>query len=229
VKWALAALALAGCDRLFGLNGIRVHGDAALDAPVDAPSCVGVPLVADTFDNTGGTPCMGWGNDDHFMSTDVVAGGSLAITPDPDVTTTRGGCEASVRTPLTTTGVFVEVTQPATGADEYMYFAIDWGDGVTRSTWFWNASGTGILFQSRGATIGSTAFDPVSTRWLRIRAADDGGGVVGDYSSDAEHWTTIGEDQVTPPATVGVEFLDGTFAPEAAPSTARFDTLDVCP
>lgn len=209
-------LVLGGCTGVFGIQHVRAAPDAPIDTP--PPPCTSVAVYADTFDTP--PPCSMWGFVDSAASTVSVAQGQLVIVPDPNNTSTRGGCLSSGNAPFTPeSGIFIESAMP--GAPNEYKFA-----GIDQLTIAWDA--TSVSFSLTNTMFASVPFGP-NTRWTRVRPTPDRTMVVAETAPDGLTWTPAGSVAFAAPSTVRLSLYGGTFAPIASPPPITFDGVDVCP
>jgi hypothetical protein len=177
------------------------------------------------FDNPA-DPCEGLGFTNDLESDIEVVGGQMRITPFANIATTAGGCIGELDQAFDTGGVFIEVTTAVTGPAEYMFIGVAWDDLVSTSSV--TRGGNLLIFEDQdGLELGATPIGPA--RWWRIRPRGDRLAVVAETSPDGRVWTVFGTDNRPPPMRVKINFALGTFAPEAAPTTAVIDGINVCP
>ena len=223
-------LLLAGCDGVFGLDGVPARPvDAAIvdspDAAPDAAVCIDGAADVERFDDPMATPCP-WGFFDHGGFDYTIANGELSLTPMASYPGAQAGCGSFGAVAFGSFGEFIELAQLG-GGYSYLFFRIQWPD----HTFSWlQQSGSAIEYRGPNDMIlGSVVFDPVATRFLRMRP--DGQSVVAEYSADARTWSVLGVDPTPPPATVTPEFEYGTPGPngEPNPTTAVIAGINACP
>jgi hypothetical protein len=213
VRWFLALVLLGGCDLVFELP----------DPVTDDAGCRQPESLFATFDNPA-DPCAGLGITVTGDSLAEAVQSQLRVTPLPNImTTTVGGCLSFITQPFDT-GVFLEVSQPISGAAEYMEFRAYWDDGVRNSRL--KIGGAGLIFLQNDVVIGETEL-PASARWWRMRGQGDR--VVAETSPDGNTWTVFATDPTPAPERVKVELAIGSFAAEQSPSTTIVDGINVCP
>jgi hypothetical protein len=71
------------------------------------------------------------------------------------------------------------------------------------------------------------AYNPSLDRWWRIRPAS--GKMLAETSPNGKTWTLFGSTTAVAPATVAIAAYVQTDASDAAPGTAVFQGIDVCP
>jgi hypothetical protein len=222
----LLLLLLGGCDAVFGLQTVELHADADAPADVlrDAPMCVNPPADMETFDNPNSI-CP-WG----FFQTGcdyTVANGQLSMTTRVGQTG-QCGCGAFNTLTFGPEGELIEI-EAIGSAYEYLFFALHWD--ASRTSLISRTSPTMIQFSGPGgADLGDATFDPVTTRWWRIRPDADRSGVIAETSADALTWTLLGRDPTPAPDAVKLEFEYGAPGPgETMASTAILDGINACP
>lgn len=230
MRW-LWMLGLVGCGRidfdpLTGDGGTTVDddgatsGDTIIAADADlATTCV-QPAVRCAFD--GPSACSCWGTPVMSAATVTESGGQLRIAPAANTIGATGACQRP-GVPLTDAGIFAEVSQ-----------IVSTSQGVTQL----DVAGASDMFsiQVQGTTVlwgngmesGSVTYDAVTMRWWRIRPLATG--TTFERSSDGTTWTTLGTvAEVASSASYTVRISGTTALGTAAPGSAIFDGMNVCP
>jgi len=209
------AFAVAACGRL--------HFDptSELDArgPGDA-SAAGCVAVGASDDFSDGVACTPWGTPITARTTISEANGELVITPQPDMTAATGSCQRSGM-PVPDTGLFVEITAVL----PFGSTGISVDDGLMPTGMFVN--NTKLSVDADSSTAGMGPYDPVAMRWWRIRRGP--GVILYETSPDASTWTIFAQAAIQIAATATVQLFAAQQTAVAAPGSARFGAVNVCP
>ena len=192
--------------------------DAATDAPIDAApvGCLD-PGNGTTFPN--GPPCAGWGTPFGSNVTVQQVGGRLTVTPAAGLVA-NGGC-AHAAVPFAAPGALVEVERTVEGANGRTRLELQ-GTG-----WSIGAEGGMMVARANDGVVAMVPYSALAMRFWRLRPA--GTGVVYETSPDALGWTAFASSPLAPPASAPIRVVGETVAAEAAPGSARFQSLNVCP
>ena len=221
------ALCAGGCDYVFRVDHVDLHGDARTgDASDDAHADASLPglctatAVDDTFD--GAMVCP-WGI--KFGAATVISGGGV-LRIDPPSDGTSGGCDAPVG-PFADGGIVGEITQ-VLGGSAYAYTGIQ-EFGTFDTSIQVNAGELKFEDPGGGTVWGRKLYDPVAMRWVRIRPDRADSSIVAEYSSDGMGWMNLGVVATPVPVTVKATLIGGVASGAAQISgVAELSRFIVC-
>lgn len=222
--WAEQCVATTGVDAAVDGPPIDARPDAATDARPDAAVDGGTtsgctdPGNGTTFPN--GPPCVGWGTPFADNASVQNSAGRLIITPVANEAAANGGCSRSA-VPFGPGGFLADVERVLGGASSRTRLELT-GTGLSLG------AENGQVVARAGATlVGSRPYDPLATRWWRLRPV--AGGVGFDTSADGLVWSQFAWSAMAPPASAPLRVVADTPSAEPMPGSARFQSLNVCP
>jgi hypothetical protein len=168
----------------------------------------------------GGFPCNSWGNSGSTNAGLSESNGTLSITPNASSAGAEGKCD---RTSITigAGGALTEVSQVLMGASSQTRLELVWGG----DTYFIGATNNGM--RAGAVDAGVTFSGGTVERWWRIRPV--GNQLVFETSPDGLAWDEFASIGGVPTGTALVRVVGRTPMAEAAPGTARFESVNLCP
>lgn len=157
-----------------------------------------------------------------FQNAGLSESGALIITPNANTAGANGAC---VRTNTTydSAGVIAEVSQIVQGAQSATTLTITTGPDILQIS----ASSTSLIMTD-GSNNSTITYDAPNMRWWRIRPAP-GGGTQFETASDGTDWQMKYQVGLEAAASVTVTISGRTNLATAAPGSARFESINVCP
>jgi hypothetical protein len=230
MRWVVAAVALAGCERVLQLDDLH--------PPPDAPPCT-MPDVYDDFMPSTMT-CGDWGQvygNAAWISRD---GSSLAVTPVAGIVD-GVVCASTSAFRFGVDGVFVEISEVEMNGGYGVFTANTFTSFTDQkynasSQFSFEADGVGFAdgdscnagncnFYAMGPYVAS------DMRWLRMLPTNGGATITAQVSSDGKTWTDYGHRDLTPPALasfVTISLGGGTFDTRGPVARTVFEHFDIC-
>lgn len=179
-------------------------------------------------DFEGGPTCEPWGSTSSTGSTTIVEDGALTVTPGVDMMTTFGGCFTHGAVDFSR-GVFAEVSGVVSSdaPEAYTILNLFNADEGTPFALSLTAHAGVITAYIDDVSRHEEPYDAVTMRWWRVRPA--GGDILFETAADGILWAVLAAIPSPPMAEARINVGAGTNGPEAAPGTARFEGVNVCP
>ncbi|GEM_PF-2621449 len=226
-----AVIAISACGRVGfdplggGDGGGSMIGDAGSGSGSDGGGGIDSGLLCtNTTPSTtfpGGLPCVNWGGSSSFVNAGLSeSSGTLVITPNVNTAGATGSCQRSTVV-IGPAGAFAEVSQVLSGAASTTRLEAVWGGQV----YYIGTENNGM--RAGNVTLGVTFSGGTVQRWWRIRPTN--GEVHFEHSPDGVMWTDFALIGGIPTGTASLRVVATTPNAEAAPGTARFESVNVCP
>lgn len=199
--------------------------DGSIDSSVDASTIISQttctpPGNACSF--PGGLPCSCWGTPMMVNAGLSESAGTLTVTPNADTIGAQGSCLRSA-TPFPAAGAIVEISSVVSGAQGLTAIQIGGSPDVYQLA-VYNGN---LIAEDGSGTLITTPYAAVPMRWWRIRPS--GGGVIFETSPDGRTWTTLTTSARAPSTSYAVRLIGGTIGGQAAPGSAKFESVNDCP
>lgn len=199
-----------------GGDGGSATGDAGGNGDGGSGACVGA-VPATTF--PGGLPCASWGGSAQQINGSMTeSNGTLVLTPNASSAGASVACQRSAVT-LGAAGAFTEVSQVLTGTSSRTRLEIDWAG----ETYYIGAENNVMKAGREGITLTGGLIE----RWWRIRPSN--GELAFETSVDGMTWSRFAGMGGIPTGIATLRVVAATPMSEAAPGTARFESVNVCP
>jgi hypothetical protein len=222
IVWCLCSCGRVSFDPLFtgdggGSNGDGGgNGDGSGSGDGGSGACVGA-VPATTF--PGGLPCANWGGNAAFSNAGLSeSSGTLIISPNANTTNANGRCQRDGVT-FGPAGAWTEVSQVLAGASSTTRLELVWGT----QTYYIGAENGGMRAGTAGVTLSGGAI----ARWWKMWPV--GNQIHYETSADGITWDNLGFMGANQTGTASLRVVASTPNPEAAPGTARFESVNVCP
>lgn len=228
---ALLVVWVLGCGRVgFDLTGTEegnstgdgggtmTTGDGGGSGGSGPPVCVPQPNGC-SFPGPG--PCSCWGTPNAINAGLSESNGSISFSPNPNTAGAQGSCTRT-NVPFGPDGVIVEVSQVVAGAQGLTALSLGSSPDILEMS-----VQNGTLRMTDGSNNSSNSYDPPFMRWWRIRPS--GSGVTFETSPDAMNWYGSFTSGRTPSSAYTVRIIGGTIGAQAAPGSARFESVNLCP
>jgi len=242
MRWLVAVLALAACDRLLKLDDPHTPAGDASQPPADIgldaqPACTTVDF-ADTFEGTD-FPCSTWGTVEGPTGWMVRANGQLAIQP-----TVGAAAFADCYTQLVPFGVAGAYGHvPSVGLNssygviELFTYSSPAEAMNADTTMSFTDSDVAIYDQTTCNSgtcvpIKSVSYVAADMQWFALVPVDGATALAAEYSRDGATWIEIGRRMLPPGETASyaqVTIGGGGDGVTPNPTATRFDSINTCP
>lgn len=232
MHWLALVVALAGCDRVFGIDPIT---------PIDAPPCT-MPEITDDFSDMS-LPCGTWGTlqTDGHAAWLVRQNHQLIVTPEDGVLG-FASCNSKSSMPFGPSGVFVELSE-VVGAQGFGIFQMLTYNSFTDTTHNANTQFTAesafiaLRDQDSCGPSGCTDFQDGAyvasqMHWLRMIPTNGGATITAQVSADGFAWVEFGHRDLPAGALanyVKIGIGAGNNGLTTPVGRMVFDAFDVCP
>lgn len=185
--------------------------------------CTGMITPASTF--PGGIACGNWGANQQVTNAGISeSSGTLTITPNAN----SGGAEADClhsNVTMTSAGTTAEVSQILAGTSSQTRLELIWGG----ETYFIGGQNNTLHYGAVSAGVDLTrgAFNLAQHRWWHMYVA--AGSLHWEISGDGINWTDIGDIGANPTGLASLRVVGRTPNAEAAPGSAKFESVNYCP
>jgi hypothetical protein len=228
-RWVVGVVVLvafAACGRIgFGAvsgdggDGDDDGGSGSGSGSDLAGTCLD-PGYGDTFDEI--LPCKAFGMVQASNGNMSITNGVLTLTPNANVATSLG-CQR-ISGAFGAAGTFIEISQVLPDPGQTLLSITGMTNGYTAG--FIEQAGLLSFTDSSGALVMHN-YSPTLDRWWRIRPA--GGAMLAETSPDGKTWTRFASTTAAAPSTVSIAAYVQTDTNDAAPGSAVFQGIDVCP